>query len=62
MEDGDENGVDAERRLTILYASQTGNAQDLAESVARHALRQHFKTHCLSMEDYCPVSSHNSPS
>lgn len=44
-----------ERRLTILYATQTGNAQDLAESLARHAVRQHFQTQCLSLEDYKPV-------
>lgn len=44
-----------DRRLTILYATQTGNAQDLAESLARHAIRLHFTTQCLSMEDYVPV-------
>lgn len=42
----------AERRLTILYATQTGNAQDLAESLTRHAIRLHFTSQCLSMEDY----------
>lgn len=53
-----ENGVPDtahERRLTLLYATQTGNAQDLAESLARHAIRQHFATQCLSVEDYNPV-------
>jgi sulfite reductase alpha subunit-like flavoprotein len=44
-----------ERRLTILYATQTGNAQDLAESLARHALRLHFTTQCLSMDEYTLV-------
>jgi sulfite reductase alpha subunit-like flavoprotein len=44
-----------ERRLKFLYATQTGNAQDLAESLARHAARQHFQTQCLSLEDYKPV-------
>jgi len=44
-----------ERRLTFLYATQTGNSQDLAESLARYATRQHFTTRCLSMEDYNPV-------
>jgi len=44
-----------ERRLTFLYATQTGNAQDIAESLARHAIRQHFITQCLSVEDYNPV-------
>lgn len=44
-----------ERCLTILYATQTGNAQDLAESLARHAIRQHFTTQCLSMDEYNAV-------
>jgi sulfite reductase alpha subunit-like flavoprotein len=44
-----------DRRLTILYATVTGNAQDLAESVARHAIRQHFTTQCLSMDEYNAV-------
>lgn len=44
-----------ERRLTILYATQTGNAQDLGESLARHAIRQHFTTKCLSLEDFTLV-------
>ena len=46
-----------ERRLTFLYATQTGNAQDLAESLARHAIRQLFITQCLSIDDYNPVES-----
>jgi sulfite reductase alpha subunit-like flavoprotein len=50
-ENGDTGSVD-ERRLTFIYATQTGNAQDLAESLARHAVRQHFQTKCLSMDDY----------
>jgi hypothetical protein len=44
-----------QRYLTILYATQTGNAQDLAESLVRSAIRQRFTTHCLSMEGYSPV-------
>jgi sulfite reductase alpha subunit-like flavoprotein len=58
MEADGENGIQEqpyERRLTFLYATQTGNAQDLAESLARHAIRQHFETQCLSMGDYNPV-------
>lgn len=57
--DGDgENKIEEqpyERRLTFLYATQTGNAQDLAESLVRHAIRQHFVTQCLSIGDYNPV-------
>ena len=53
-----ENGDTAlgnERRLTFLYATQTGNAKDLAESLARHAVRQHLQTKCLSMDEYSLV-------
>jgi sulfite reductase alpha subunit-like flavoprotein len=46
-----------ERRLTLLYATQTGNAQDLAESLARHAIRQRFITQCISLQDYNPVNT-----
>jgi len=53
-EDLVQNGAQ-ERRLTILYATQTGNAQDLAESLARHAVRQRFATQCLSMDEYNAV-------
>jgi len=45
-----------ERRLTILYATQTGTSQDLAESLYRHALRTHFHTQCLSLDSYSPLS------
>jgi sulfite reductase alpha subunit-like flavoprotein len=48
----------AERCLTFLYATQTGNAQDLAESLARHAIRLHFTTQCVSLQDYTPVLLH----
>jgi len=55
MEIDDENGVNLERSLTILYATQTGNAQDLAQSLVRRAIRQHFTIQYVSMEDYSPV-------
>lgn len=52
---GVQNAED-ERRLTILYATQTGNAQDLAESLTRLAVRKRFTTQCLSIEDYALVT------
>lgn len=54
-DDSRKESVAKERRLTFLYATQTGNAQDLAESLARHAIRLHFTTQCMSLEDYKPV-------
>ncbi|XP_078604811.1 NADPH-dependent diflavin oxidoreductase 1-like isoform X1 [Branchiostoma floridae x Branchiostoma japonicum] len=44
------------RRLTVLYGSQTGTAQDVAERVAREAKRRHFSTKVLAMDQY-PIAS-----
>ena len=41
-----------ERRILILYGSQTGTAQEVAERVFREALRLHFKVRISSMDDY----------
>jgi sulfite reductase alpha subunit-like flavoprotein len=46
-----------ERRFTILYGTQTGNAQDVAERISRQARRQRYLTNVHSMEDYDIVSS-----
>ncbi|EFP80952.1 uncharacterized protein PGTG_07204 [Puccinia graminis f. sp. tritici CRL 75-36-700-3] len=43
---------DDRRRLLILYASQTGTAEDVAQQIARGARRLHFKTETTSMDDY----------
>ncbi|KAI9220085.1 NADPH-dependent diflavin oxidoreductase 1 [Blastocladiella britannica] len=40
------------RRLTILYGSQTGTAQDVAERIARDAKRRHFSVDIAAMDDY----------
>lgn len=47
----------SDRRLLILYGSQTGNAQDVAERVWREGRRRHFRTRVLSMDSYDRVSS-----
>ena len=47
----------AERRVVVLYGSQTGTAQDVAERVGREAKRRHFKTRVLSLDSYAIVSS-----
>ena len=39
-------------RLLILYASQTGNAQDAAERIGREAERRHCPAVVVSMEDF----------
>lgn len=40
------------RKLTILYGSQTGTAQDLAEQIWRESKRYHFKGTVLPMDNY----------
>ncbi|RIA87746.1 hypothetical protein C1645_713689 [Glomus cerebriforme] len=40
------------RQMLILYGSQTGCAQDVAERMSRQAKRRHFKTRLYSMDAY----------
>lgn len=40
------------QHVLILYASETGNAQDLAERTARAFRAAHRRAVCLSMDDY----------
>lgn len=41
-----------ERRLLILYATETGNAQDIADRVARAARRLQFRSQIMSVDCY----------
>ena len=41
-----------DRKLLVLYGSQTGTAQDVAERIMREAKRRHFSTRCMAMDDY----------
>lgn len=43
----------ANERITILYGSQTGNSQDIAERIWRDSKRFYFKGGVKSMDDYC---------
>ncbi|GAA5795345.1 hypothetical protein HPULCUR_000701 [Helicostylum pulchrum] len=40
------------RSLAILYGSETGCAQDAAETLGRQARHRHFKTKVMAMDDY----------
>lgn len=40
------------RKLTVLYGSQTGTAQAVAERIGRESKRLHFKTVVKSMDDF----------
>jgi sulfite reductase alpha subunit-like flavoprotein len=46
------------RSIVILYGSETGSSQDLAENLARQAKRRHFKTRVYAMDDYDRVYIH----
>lgn len=55
MSDGEEE-EEVERRFTILYGTETGNSQDVAERIARQARRRRISTSVYSMADYDIVS------
>lgn len=46
-----------ERRITILYGSQTGTAEEVAEGLARDASRKHFAVEISSLDEFDIVSS-----
>lgn len=50
-----ENGDDP-RSLLILYASETGTAQDAADRIARQLRRIDFRCRVLSMDAYSVVN------
>lgn len=50
------------RELLVLYGSQTGTAQDVAERVGRDGKRRHFRVRVLAMDTYNTVSMRSSKS
>ncbi|THH17031.1 hypothetical protein EW146_g3703 [Bondarzewia mesenterica] len=50
-----DSGAHPTRILTILYATETGHAQDAADRIAIHCRRIHFKCRVVSMDAY-PLS------
>jgi hypothetical protein len=42
----------SQRRLLVLYGSQTGCAQETSERIAREAIRRRFVTRVLPMDAY----------
>ena len=42
----------------VLYATETGTAQDSADRIARECRRIHFTSRVLNMAAYVPVSEH----
>jgi len=43
---------DTARRLVVLYGSQTGTAQDVAERIERDAIRRHFAVTVKPLDQY----------
>lgn len=46
-----------ERSVTILYATETGTAQEVADRIAAQCRRTHVRTRVYNLEAYPPVSS-----
>lgn len=44
-----------DRKLIVLYGSQTGTAQDVAERLSREGRRRHFCVEVFSMDEYDKV-------
>ena len=47
--------METERSLLILYGSQTGSAQDVAERIGRDGKRRHYRVRVCSMDSYDKV-------
>ena len=56
---GEEDEEEEAREISILYATETGNAQDVAERLARLCRRLHFEVQLASLDEYQAVSSLN---
>lgn len=52
------NNRSMERKLLVLYASQTGTALDVAERIGRDAKRRHFAVKVFAMDSYDKVRVH----
>ena len=41
-----------EKTVSVLYGSQTGTAEDVAERIGREARRRYLDTNVTSLDDY----------
>ena len=53
----DDHEEQTHRSLVILYATETGNAQDVAERLARYCRRFHLTPRVYSVDEYSQVSN-----
>ena len=44
------------RKISVLYGSQTGTAQEVAERIGREARRRYLSASVLALDDYDVVS------
>ena len=44
------------RRISVLFGSQTGTAQEVAERIAREGKRRYLSACALALDDYNVVS------
>nr|XP_033817301.1 NADPH-dependent diflavin oxidoreductase 1 isoform X2 [Geotrypetes seraphini]XP_033817302.1 NADPH-dependent diflavin oxidoreductase 1 isoform X2 [Geotrypetes seraphini] len=51
----------AERRLLVLFGSQTGTAEDMAERIGREAKRRHFVCRIEALDNYCVANLIHEP-
>lgn len=47
---------DSERRITVLYGSQTGTAEEVAERIGRDGKLRHLSVRVMALDDYNIVS------
>ena len=45
-----------ERSVTVLYATETGTAQEIADRIAAQCRRLHIRARVYNLEAYPPVS------
>ncbi|THU80848.1 riboflavin synthase domain-like protein [Dendrothele bispora CBS 962.96] len=57
----DADNPDPDRAVLILYATETGNAQDVADRVARQCRRIHLRARVLSMDAYSSMDLISEP-
>lgn len=55
---GDSQPVSLERSVLILYGSETGNAQEVAEELGALTERLRFATHVSELNQYKPVCTY----
>ena len=48
-----------EKTVSVLYGSQTGTAEDVAERIGREARRRYLDTNVSSLDDYPIVIIHD---